>query len=199
LPIRPTAPDAAGGETAWWPDADTGKPRVLVTMGTMVPGRYEIMRETLEGLEALDVSIVATLGHDLDPDTLGDRPATTRVARYAPMAPLLETASLLVFHAGSGTMLAGLAAGVPLVVLPVNADQPVNAERCVAAGVARSLDLGARGPAEVRAAARAILEDERYGAAARRLQAEIAAMPAPAELLPALEALAARGTPADRA
>ena len=164
-------------------------------MGTLVPGRLEIMAAILEGLEALDVSVVATVGHDLDPAALGRRPASTRVAQYVPIAPLLETASLLVFHAGSGTMLAGLAAGVPLVVLPVNADQPVNAERCVAAGVAHSLPPGAHGPADVREAAGAVLGDERYAAAARRLQAEIAAMPAPAEVVPWLEALARQGTP----
>ena len=193
-PIRPTAPDAGGGEAPWWPAGGTGRPRVVVTMGTLVPGRHEVLAAILEGLEALDVSIVATLGHDLDPAVLGDRPDSTRVVRYVPIAPLLETASLLVFHAGSGTMLAGLAAGVPLVVLPVNADQPVNAERCIAAGVARALEPGRRGPADVRLAARSVLEDDRYTTAARRLQAEIAAMPAPAEVLPGLEALAARGT-----
>ena len=194
-PIRPTAPDAAGGEAPWWPATETGRPRVVVTMGTLVPGRPTIMAAILDGLESLDASIVATVGHDLDPALLGHRPASTRVARYVPISPLLEGASLLVFHAGSGTMLAGLAAGVPLVVLPVNADQPVNAERCVAAGVAHALPPDTRGPEDVREAARAVLGDDRYADAARRLQAEIAAMPEPAAVVPWLEALAARGMP----
>jgi hypothetical protein len=46
------------------------------------------------------------------------------------------------------------------------------------------------------AVAGAVLADPRYAAAAGRLQAEIAAMPPPAAVLPALEALAAGGTPA---
>jgi UDP:flavonoid glycosyltransferase YjiC (YdhE family) len=194
-PIRP-APPAAGGEAPWWPVAGPGRARVLVTMGTLVTGRHEIMEAILDGLEPLGVSIVAAVGHDLDPASLGSRPSSTRVVRYVPIGPLLETASLLVFHAGSGTMLAGLAAGVPLVVLPVNADQPVNAERCVAAGVARALAPDARGAEDVGRAARAVLDDGRYSIAARRLQAEIAAMPAPEDVLPWLERLAREGGPA---
>jgi UDP:flavonoid glycosyltransferase YjiC (YdhE family) len=190
-PIRPTAPDAAGGEPAEWPSpAGEGRPRVVDTMGTIMPGRIEAMTEVLDGLETLDVDIVATVGHDIDPAALGPRRSTTRVERYVPMGPLLAGASLLVFHGGSGTMLAGLAAGVPLVVLPVAADQPENADRCRDAGVARVLEPDARSAADVRAAAAEVLGNPAYTAAAAGLRDEIAAMPAPAQVLPQLERLA---------
>ncbi len=192
-PVRPTAPDAAGGEEPAWPGSSGGtRPRVVVTMGTVLAGRHGAMAAILDGLEQLDADIVALTGHDLDPAELGPRRATTRVVRYIPVSALLREASLLVFHAGSGTMLAGLAAGVPLVLLPVNADQPDNAERCVAAGVARALGPEARSAADVRDAAAAVLGDAAYGAAAVRLRGEIAAMPEPREVLPVLEALAVR-------
>lgn len=190
-PIRPTAPDAAGGEAVAWPSSDPARRRVVLTMGTLIPGRSATMVEILDGLEALDVDIVATVGNDLDPAVLGPRPGSTRVARYVPMHALLDGASLMVFHGGSGTMLAGLAAGVPLVILPVNADQPANAERCRAAGVARVLtgqDVSAAG---VRAAAEDVLMDPRYAAAAGRLRDEIAAMPEPSAVVAVLEALRA--------
>jgi UDP:flavonoid glycosyltransferase YjiC (YdhE family) len=191
-PIRPTAPDAAGGEPATWPASGPGRRRVVVTMGTLLPGRADAMAAILDGLEALDVDIVATVGNDLDPAVLGPRPPSTRVARYVPMHALLEGASLMVFHGGSGTMLAGLAAGVPLIVLPVNADQPANAERCRAAGVARVVPGPAVSSEAVRAAAVDVLEDPAYPAAARRLQDEIAAMPEPSAVVPVLEALGRR-------
>ena len=109
------------------------------------------------------------------------------------MSRLLATADALVFHAGSGTMLAALAAGVPLVLLPVAADQPENADRCVAAGVGIALPPDGRGPDDVARATRTVLDDPAYRTAARRVAAEIAAMPEPAALLPRLEALAAAG------
>jgi UDP:flavonoid glycosyltransferase YjiC (YdhE family) len=163
-------------------------------MGTLMPGRLETMIAILEGLEGLDVDIVATVGHDLDPAALGTRRPTTRVARYVPMTPLLADSSLLVFHGGSGTMLAGLAAGVPLLVLPVAADQPENAERCVAAGVARLLAPNDREPGRIREAAADVLGDAAGRAAVTLVRDQIAAMPEPADVLPVLEELVASAT-----
>ncbi len=191
-PIRPTAPDAGGGKPDGWPMDGGGRPRVIVTMGTILPGREEAMTAILDGLEELDVDIVALMGHDLDPAALGPRRPTTRVLRYVPIAALLRSASLLVFHGGSGTMLAGLAAGVPLVLLPVHADQPENAERCCAAGVGVALDADSRDLGAVRDAAATVLGDPAYGTAAVRVRHEIAGMPEPAALVPFLEVLAGR-------
>jgi UDP:flavonoid glycosyltransferase YjiC (YdhE family) len=188
-PIRPSAPDAPGGDPADWPRAGSGRPRVVVTMGTILAGRHEAMAAILDGLESLDVDVVAMVGHDVDPALLGQRRASTRVVQYVPITGLLESASLLVFHAGSGTMLAALAVGVPMVMLPVAADQPENAERCVAAGAAVTLQPDARGPDDVRAAAAGVLADPSLATAAAGLRDEIAAMPPPADLVPFLESL----------
>jgi UDP:flavonoid glycosyltransferase YjiC (YdhE family) len=191
-PIRPTAPDDAGGEPVEWPSGGTaGRARVVVTMGTLMPGRLGTMTSILDGLEGLGLDIVATVGHDLDPAALGSRPPTTRVARYVPMTPLLEGASLLVFHGGSGTMLAALASGVPLLVLPIAADQPENADRCVVAGVGLALEPQDRSPARIRDAAAEVLTGDAYGTAASLVRDQIAAMPAPRDVLPVLEELVA--------
>lgn len=162
---------------------------MIVTMGTILAGRESAMTTILDGLEQLDLDIVAMVGHDLDPALLGPRGAATRVVRFMPLTGLLESASLLVFHGGSGTMLAALAAGVPMVMLPVAADQPENAERCVAAGAAIALASDARGADEVRTAAAAVLADQAFAAAAGGLRDEIALMPPPTDLVPFLGSL----------
>lgn len=172
---------------------DPSRPRVAVTLGTILPGRLDTMEAILVGLEQLAVEVVATVGPGLDPVSLGDRPDNVRVERYVPMSRLLAMADALVFHGGSGTMLAALAHGVPLVVLPVAADQPENAERCSAAGVGIALEPRARTAGDIAAATRAVLEDGRYRDAAARVREQINAMPSPADVLPRLEALAAAG------
>jgi UDP:flavonoid glycosyltransferase YjiC (YdhE family) len=194
VPVRTVAlDDVAGAEPSWVDAPASGRPRVVVTLGTMLPGRTGVLARILDGLGPLDVEVVATVGQDLDPAELGDRGPGVHVERWVPMSRLLATSDALVFHAGSGTMLAALAAGVPLVLLPVAADQPENADRCVAAGVGIALDAGDRTPAAVATATRTVLDDPAYRAAARRVAAEIEAMPEPASLVPRLEALAASG------
>ena len=194
IPLRPIAlDDAGGGAPPWLAERDPSRARVAVTLGTILPGRLDVMEAILDGLERLDAEVVATVGPGLDPDTLGARPARVRVERYVPMSRLLAAVDALVFHGGSGTMLAALAHGVPLVLLPVAADQPENADRCAAAGVGVVLEPSERTPGNIAAAAHAVLTEGRHRDGAVRVRVQLEAMPPPSAVLPRLEALAAAG------
>jgi MGT family glycosyltransferase len=191
--LRPVALDAGGVAVPPWLEERRTRPRVAVTLGTVGPDRAGGVAGLVAALAPLDAEIVATVGSDIDPVALGRVPSNVHVAAYLPMSRLLPTSDLVVCHGGSGTVLAALASGIPLVMLPSAADQPENAARCAAAGVAIVLPPGSRQPQAVRDAVAAVLTEGRWSAAARRIQAEIAAMPAPVEVLPALEELAQAG------
>jgi RNA polymerase sigma factor (sigma-70 family) len=75
-----------------------------------------------------------------------------------------------------------LCAGVPLVLRPVLADQPWNAQRVASAGVGLVTD----DPAEAGPAVRTVLTEPRYRAAAQAAAAAIRSMPAPAAALASL-------------
>jgi UDP:flavonoid glycosyltransferase YjiC (YdhE family) len=83
----------------------------------------------------------------------------------------------MVCHGGSGTVRAGLAASVPLVVLPLFADQPDNAARVAALGAGLALDGGPAGIAGMAGAVRALLADDRYASQAAAVAAEIRTLP----------------------
>ena len=62
--------------------------RVVVTLGTMLPGRTAVLGGLLDGLATLDAEVVATVGQELDPAELGDRGAARpRRALGADVAP----------------------------------------------------------------------------------------------------------------
>ena len=113
------------------------------------------------------------------------------VERWLPLAPLLPRCHAVVCHAGSGTTLAALTSGLPLVLVPQGADQFVNAAACEKAGVARVIGPDGMSSAAVRDAVVGVL---RPGSpeqdVARRIGAEIAAMPSAAEVAQHLEQLA---------
>ncbi|HEU5263782.1 MAG TPA: nucleotide disphospho-sugar-binding domain-containing protein, partial [Gaiellaceae bacterium] len=81
---------------------------------------------------------------------------------------VLGHAAAVVGHGGAGTTLGALAAGVPLVVVPLFADQPWNAARVAAVGA------GIVAPVDgIRAAVERVLGEESYAAAERRVAAEM--------------------------
>jgi MGT family glycosyltransferase len=150
-------------------------------------------RLVLEAVAALPVRVLLTIGADLPLDALGELPANVHVERFVPQDDVLPHASAVLCHGGSGTVLGTLAAGVPLVVLPLFADQPNNAERVAAAGA--GLDLKAAGSTveAARGALSRVLREPSFRAAAQRLASEIAALPPVDAAAEVLEGLARAG------
>jgi len=176
--------------------AATDPPTVYFTLGTefnLESG--DLFERVLAGLGELPVQVVATVGSELDPAALGTPPQNVRVERYVPQSEILPQASAVVCHGGSGSVLGALAHGLPLVLLPMGADQPQNAERCAALGAGRVLDVVAATPDDVRDAVSAVLSDPSYRVAAERLQDELAALPGPEHAVALVERLAAERRP----
>jgi MGT family glycosyltransferase len=121
--------------------------------------------------------VLFTVGSEFAPDTLGEMPANVRVERFVPQDDVLPHAAAALCHGGSGSVLGALAAGVPMVVTPMFADQPDNAARIAANGAGLALDGRALSVEGVRAALMRVLEEGSFRAAARRLAADIAALP----------------------
>ena len=126
------------------------------------------------------------------------------VQRWVPQEAILHRAAAVVTHGGHGSTLGALAHGVPVVVLPLFAlDQWFNAEAVARAGAGialdgerrtrRAIDLpSAETLAGLRPAVEHVLSDPGPRAAARRLAAEMRALPPVDAAPPALEAIAAR-------
>jgi UDP:flavonoid glycosyltransferase YjiC (YdhE family) len=98
-------------------------------------------------------------------------------------------------HGGSGTVMAALAHGLPLVVVPISADQPENASRCAALGVGSVVAPRDLTPETVRDAVRTVLADPIYRRNAERLRDEIRSLPGPDQAVAMLEQLAAERRP----
>jgi UDP:flavonoid glycosyltransferase YjiC (YdhE family) len=163
-------------------------PRVYVTLGTVYNVESgDLFSRILSGLEDLPTEILVAVGPDLDPAELGPQSARVRVERYVPQADVLPDSDLVVSHGGSGSVLGALTHGLPMVLLPMGADQPLNSTRCRALGVARVLDPLAARPQELREAVLAVLTDPAYRVSAKRIRDEIEAMPGPEHAVALLE------------
>ncbi len=176
--------------------APSRRPLVHATLGTTeanrTPGIYEAI---IAGLREEPIDLLLAVGRARDPAEFGPQPANVRIERYVSHAELLPRCDVVVTHGGFGTLMGCLSAGVPMVVIPVQGDQPRNARRCIELGVGRAIGPDERTPEAIRAAVRAVLADPDYKANAVRMQREIQALPGLDHAVALLERLAFAGQP----
>lgn len=181
LPIRPV-PWSPEAEPVGWLTAEPRRPRVYLTLGTVAFGAVDVLRRAVLETAAHDVDVLVAVGPQGDPAVLGDLPANVHVERFVAQADVLAHVDLAVHHGGAGTTLGALANGLPQLILPQGADQPFNAAAIEGAGAGRALPNDAQVPGAIGAAVEALLRDGPERLAAKRIAAEMAAMPAPADV-----------------
>ncbi|WP_327351842.1 nucleotide disphospho-sugar-binding domain-containing protein [Streptomyces sp. NBC_01304] len=173
-------PYNGGGHLPAWLLTPPPRPRIAVTLGTVLPlfGGLKPLRRLAESAARHDLELVLATG-DASPDGLGPVPQNVRVAGWVPLGPLLRTCAALVHHGGSGTTMTGLVAGVPQLIMPSGADQFTGAEAVRARGAGHvaaldDLDIGR---------VRDLLDDEATRKAALDVRDEITRLPSPADLV----------------
>jgi UDP:flavonoid glycosyltransferase YjiC (YdhE family) len=167
------------------------QPTVYVSLGTIWNRKVDVFRAVLDAVDGLAVNMVVTLGANGDPAALGPQPANIQVHRFVPQAHVLPVCAAVVCHGGSGTMLGGIAHGLPQLLLPQGADQFANAELLAATGAGRTLLAHETQPAQIRSGVVELLENAELRAAAGRLRDELDAMPLPDVAIERIEALCA--------
>lgn len=169
------------------------RPRVCVSFGTVVPatGGATNLGVVVEAMRGLNMEAVVTV----DETTLaevGDVPDNVRAVGYLPLTAVLSTCSLSVHHGGSGTAAAPLHHGVPQLVLPVQIDNRLVAERITERGVGLALDPVTARVDTVRSAIRRLLDEPAFATTATEVAAEMATQSAPAAIVDRIAAAVAR-------
>ncbi len=175
--VRPTPDDRSGAEgLPDWAASLPDRPVVYVGMGTTF-NKPEVFRAFIAGLRDEALTLVVTVGRDQDPADYGPQPGNVHIERYIPLSLLLPRCDVVVTNGGSGTLMAALSHGLPVVVVPISADQPDNAARCRALGLGRVVQPAELTPEWARQAVRSVRAEPSYRRNAERLRDEIAALP----------------------
>lgn len=177
------------------------QPTVYATLGLVFSstrvygGAFAVFRAILDGLGRAPLNLILSVGPGTDPAEFGSQPPNIHVTQYIPQSLLLPQCDLVITHGGWNTILAALSQGLPLVVIPLGADQPQNAAQCPALGVAKVIDGAALSAAGVRGAVEEVLGQPTYREQAQHIRAEIEALPDPAQAVRLLEQLVAEHAP----
>ncbi|MFI7012215.1 glycosyltransferase [Streptomyces sp. NPDC050145] len=164
--------------------------RVCVTAGSRVSKEYEFDHlDALVGqVRGPDVEVLVAAPEEAAA-ALRERHPGVR-AGWLPLDTVLHTCDLLLHAGGGQTALTAVRAGVPQMVVPNMPKLWGPNRRLADYGAARLPAAGEDGPEDVARACREMLATPSYAERATELAAELGALPGPAEVLPALEALA---------
>ncbi len=173
-----------------------GRPEILVSLSTSDQGQLPVLQRLVDALSTIDARTIVTTGPAIDPSDLRSRDGI-EVARFVPHRELLPRASLVITHAGLGTVMTSLAYGVPLLCMPFGRDQFFNAARVAALGVGQRVPLDAS-DVTLADAARRLLDDVRMREAAARFSQVIKAYRNGAAAVEEIEHLARRSTAGTR-
>jgi MGT family glycosyltransferase len=156
-------PDGAGS----FRPLDGDGPLILVSLSTSDQGQLDLLKRLLTAIAPLPVRALVTLGHAVDASRLRP-PANAVLEPFVPHSAVLPHASLVVTHAGHGTVMAAVSAGVPLVCVPMGRDQPAVAARVTQHGLGIHVESEAS-VEELRSAISHVLGEPAYRAATQRM------------------------------
>ncbi|SNR45189.1 glycosyltransferase [Paracoccus sediminis] len=146
------------------PDPD--RPFVYASLGTLQGHRAGLLSRIARACRQAGAQVLVSHAGCLPDDKARAIPADW-VRGFVPQGAVLARADLCVTHAGLNTALECLAAGVPMLALPLTHDQPGVAARIVRCGAGLRLPPWQRSTARMAAAVTALLSDPAHRAAAR--------------------------------
>ena len=185
--LRPEV-HTSDSDDAWLSDIPSDSPVVAVSLGTLF-GTSELYGRTVEAALSTGATVIAATSFEL-----GIEHDRLRTTSWVSMDRLMARSDVLVHHGGWGSTIAALATGTPAVVIPLGADQFVNAARLDSIGAAISVnveDIEDIAPRSIDAA----VDDPTYRMNAARLAREIQDMPPAKHVIPIIERLGKEGPP----
>lgn len=168
------------------------RPTVYVSMGTVVTG-LRVFEQVVEAARGAPWKAVLAIGRKTSRELFANAPENVVVCNYVPQLGLLKRVAAVVCHGGNNTVTDTLLHGLPLVVIPISADQPESAARVKASGAGIRMRPGQANAKRLRESIDAILNDTSYRQAAQRIQASYAACDGPTTCSQLIARLAASG------
>jgi len=174
----------------WWDGSS--EPLIYLSFGTVLghlSSAEDIYRTALRAVSTVEARVLLTVGRHFDASALGQLPSRVHVEAWVDQDDVFPEADLVVCHGGSGTAFGALESGLPLVVVPVFADQWQNARRIAGAGAGVAIEadparsggkrqiIAADDAPRLAEAIVAVLGEVGYRRQAERIAAEMAATP----------------------
>jgi len=113
------------------------QPVIYVSLGTIDNSQLRFYRKCLKAFAGKNARFIISVGKRIDIVKLGKVPDNCSVYSYAPQKRILEYSDLFVTHGGMNSINEAMVNGVPMMVIPLSNDQPINAKRVEELGLGK--------------------------------------------------------------
>ncbi|MFF2909221.1 macrolide family glycosyltransferase [Paenibacillus sp. NPDC057934] len=138
------------------------KSPIYISLGTIFNQAIDFYKLCFEALGNSEHTIVMSIGNRVQISDLGEIPNNFIVKNYVPQTDLLKYTKLFITHGGMNSTNEGLYYGVPLIVIPQSADQPIIAGRVASIGAGVKLQMESLTAKQLREAVDHVLSDPSF-------------------------------------
>jgi len=150
---------------------ETSKKKIIyATLGTIFNTWTDFFKNVIEAFKNSDYLVVMSTGNEGRLKQIGDIPENFIVRDFVPQAEVLKYTDLFIAHGGMGSVSDGMYLGVPMLLVPLGADQFFNAYRLQELGAAKVLKKKELTSENLKREAKLIFENKSVKAAVKRVQ-----------------------------
>lgn len=172
--------------------------KIYVSLGTVFNNRPEVFRKILSALDSPAYQVILSVGAAFDALQKGPIPANALLFKSVPQVELLPRVDLFLSHGGNNSINEALAAGKPILVLPIGGEQGDNASRVTYLGVGRRVDTECFSVEQLRELVEEIRTHETFRARAAEIKKAIEATQGPVTASRCIDWVARNRTPLNR-
>jgi zeaxanthin glucosyltransferase len=148
-----------------WNQLLPDRPLIYCSLGTQLDAEGEISRRFIRtAIDAVtprpDWQLVVSLGSRIDPKEFEPVPSHVLLSSWVPQIQMLARASVMITHAGIGTVKECIIHGVPMLAAPLMRDQFKCAERIVYHRLGLRADIQCIGPEELSSMLEHLIADD---------------------------------------
>lgn len=155
--------------------ADDDRPLIFCSLGSLQGARQSLLAAMTYACAAVGARAVVAHGGGLSDSDAKSLPGDPLVRAFWPQTKILPLCSAAILHGGFNTVLDALAAGVPIIAVPLAFEQPATAARLKRIGAGRVVTPAEAHAGGLEPALWTVLTDPGYSNAAQRLAADMVA------------------------
>ncbi|OXM84785.1 macrolide family glycosyltransferase [Paenibacillus rigui] len=143
---------------------------IYISLGTVFNQAIDFYKLCFEALGNTEHPIVMSIGNKTLVSDLGEIPKNFIVKNYVPQMEVLQHTALFITHGGMNSTHEGLYYGVPLIVIPQSADQPIIAGQVANIGAGITLQMQSLTASQLREAVDHVLSLSSFRKAAAKMR-----------------------------